>query len=65
MGDGSLIETNRAYLQALQTRAAELKRAGKTVDEAAETITAEFKSRYPNWTGNAGPAARIAYNEAK
>jgi glyoxylase-like metal-dependent hydrolase (beta-lactamase superfamily II) len=65
MGNGSLIETNRAYLQALQTRASELKRSGKTVDEAAETITAEFKSRYPDWTGSAGPAARIAYNEAK
>src|SRR5262245_41053447 len=29
MGDGSLIETNRSYLQALQSRAAELKRQGK------------------------------------
>jgi glyoxylase-like metal-dependent hydrolase (beta-lactamase superfamily II) len=64
MGDGSLIEKNRTYLQALQARAAELKRAGKTVDEAADTITAEFKSKYPDWTGNAGAAARIAYNEA-
>src|SRR5215470_5134454 len=38
MGDGSLIEKNRAYLQALQMRAAELKRAGKTADEAADVI---------------------------
>jgi glyoxylase-like metal-dependent hydrolase (beta-lactamase superfamily II) len=65
MGDGSLIETNRTYLRALQTRVAELKRAGKTVDEVAEAMTAEFKAKYPDWTGNAGAAARIAYNEAK
>jgi hypothetical protein len=65
MGDGSLIETNRTYLRALQSRAAELKHGGKTVDEAADAITAEFKAKYPDWTGNAGAAARIAYNEAK
>ena len=65
MGDGSLIETNRTYLLALQSRAAELKREGKSVDQAAETITAEFKSKYPDWTGNAGAAARVAYTEAK
>jgi glyoxylase-like metal-dependent hydrolase (beta-lactamase superfamily II) len=65
MGDGSLIETNRMYLRALQSRAAELKREGKSVDQAADTISAEFKSKYPDWTGNAGAAARIAYNEAK
>jgi cyclase len=65
MGDGSLIEKNRVYLQALQMRAAELKRAGKTADETADALTAEFKAKYPDWTGNAGAAARIAYNEAK
>jgi glyoxylase-like metal-dependent hydrolase (beta-lactamase superfamily II) len=65
MGDGSLIETNRAYLQALQSRAAELKRDGKTEDETADALTAEFKAKYPNWTGNAGAAARVAYKEAK
>lgn len=65
MGDGSLIETNRGYLKALQTRVAELKRDGKTVDQTAETVTAEFRATYPNWTGSAAAAARGAYNEAK
>jgi glyoxylase-like metal-dependent hydrolase (beta-lactamase superfamily II) len=65
MGDGSLIETNRTYLRALQSRAAELKREGKSADQAADTISAEFKSKYPDWTGNAGAAARSAYSEAK
>jgi hypothetical protein len=65
MGDGSLIEKNRSYLKALQTRVAELKRDGKTADEASQIVIAEFKSKYPDWTGNAGSAARSAYAEAK
>jgi glyoxylase-like metal-dependent hydrolase (beta-lactamase superfamily II) len=65
MDDGSLIETNRAYLQVLQTRVADLKREGKSLEQASQTIIAEFKAKYPDWSGNAGSAARIAYNEAK
>jgi len=65
MGDGSLIEQNRTFLAALQSRVAELKREGKTLEQATESVVAEFKSRYPNWTGNAGSAARVAYNEAR
>jgi len=65
MGDESLIEANRGYLKALQSRVVELKREGKTVDQAAETVTAEFRAKYPTWTGSAGAAARGAYAEAK
>jgi glyoxylase-like metal-dependent hydrolase (beta-lactamase superfamily II) len=65
MGDASLIETNRTYLKSLQSRVAELKREGKTVDQAVEMMTAEFRAKYPDWTGNAGAAARGAYAEAK
>jgi glyoxylase-like metal-dependent hydrolase (beta-lactamase superfamily II) len=64
MGNGSLIELNRTYLKALQTRVADLKHDGKTVDQVAETLVAEFKSKYPEWTGNAAAAARSAYGEA-
>lgn len=64
MGNGSLVELNRSYLKALQTRVAELKHDGKTVDQVAETVVAEFKSKYPEWTGNAAAAARSAYAEA-
>jgi glyoxylase-like metal-dependent hydrolase (beta-lactamase superfamily II) len=64
MGDGSLVEINRNYLQALQTRVRELKREGKTLEQAAETVTTEFRAKYPDWTGNAGAAARSAYSEA-
>ena len=65
LGDGSLIDSNLAYLRALQTRVATLKREGKTVQEAADTVTTEFRAIYTGWTGNAGAAARIAYDEAK
>ena len=65
IGDGSLIERNRTYLKALQARVAELKREGKTSEQTTETVVAEFKSKYPDWTGNAGSAARSAYNEAR
>jgi glyoxylase-like metal-dependent hydrolase (beta-lactamase superfamily II) len=65
MGDGSLIEKNRSFLQALQARVAELKREGKTLEQATETIVTEFRAKYPDWTGNAGTAARSAYNEAE
>jgi len=64
MGNGSLIEVNRTYLNSLQARVAELKHQGKTVDQSAETVVAEFKVTYPEWTGNAGTAARVAYAEA-
>ena len=65
MGDGSLIGTNRDYLKALQNRVAQLKREGKTVDETAQTVTTEFRAKYPDWTGNAGAAARGSYSELK
>lgn len=65
MGDGALIETNRGYLKALQARVAELKREGKTIDQVADTVTAEFRARYADWTGSAAAAARVAYNEAR
>jgi glyoxylase-like metal-dependent hydrolase (beta-lactamase superfamily II) len=64
MGDSSLIERNRNYLESLQARVRQLKQEGKTLEQATETVVAEFKARYPDWTGNAGSAARSAYNEA-
>jgi glyoxylase-like metal-dependent hydrolase (beta-lactamase superfamily II) len=65
LGDGTLIASNLAYLRALQSRVAELKREGKTLQEAADAVSTEFRTTYAGWTGNAGTAARIAYDEAK
>jgi len=60
-----LIDSNLAYLRALQTRVSALKREGKSAQEAADAVTTEFRTTYAGWSGNAGTAARIAYDEAK
>jgi glyoxylase-like metal-dependent hydrolase (beta-lactamase superfamily II) len=58
LGDGSLIAKERAFLLELQARSLELKRQGKPVDEAAKTVTAEFKAKYPDWQ-TMGPVANV------
>ena len=49
-GDGSLIEANYDFFSQLQARALELKRQGKSADEAGQTLLAEFKMRFPDWS---------------
>jgi glyoxylase-like metal-dependent hydrolase (beta-lactamase superfamily II) len=58
LGDGSLIAKERAFLLDLQGRTLELKRQGKSVDEAVTTVTAEFKTKYPDWQ-TMGPVANV------
>jgi glyoxylase-like metal-dependent hydrolase (beta-lactamase superfamily II) len=58
LGDGSLIGKERAFLMDLQRRALELKRQGKSADEAAASVTAEFKTKYPDWQ-TMGPVANV------
>jgi glyoxylase-like metal-dependent hydrolase (beta-lactamase superfamily II) len=62
MGGVELIAGYRTYLTAIQTRTAELKRAGKTVDEAIAIETTEL-TKYPDRTRLAG-AIRAAFAEA-
>lgn len=64
IGDASYISAYRTYITRIQGRAAALKREGKTVDQAVETITAELKPDYPD-TGRAAGAIRAAYAEAQ
>ena len=65
LGDGSLIAKERAFLLEMQTRALELKRQGKSADEAASIVTAEFKAKYPDWEtmGPVGNVVKHAYAE--
>lgn len=58
LGDGSLIAKERAFLLELQTRSLELKRQGKSADQAATIVTAEFKTKYPDWQ-TMGPVANV------
>lgn len=65
VGDGSLIASNRALMQAVQERARELKALGRSAAETAATVQAEFQAKHPEWRRGAGlaAAARAAYAE--
>lgn len=58
LGDGSLIAKERAFILDIQSRSLELKRQGKSADDAAATVTAEFKKKYPDWQ-SMGPVANV------
>lgn len=66
LGDASLIAADREYLRAVQARVAELKKEGKSVDEAVRAIAADIAPKYPQWGNPNGSAAtaRAAYAEA-
>jgi glyoxylase-like metal-dependent hydrolase (beta-lactamase superfamily II) len=49
LGDGSLIAQERSFLLDLQGRALELKKQGKSVEEAGQLLTTEFKAKYADW----------------
>lgn len=66
LGDGSLITQERAFLVDVQTKSLELKRKGTPVEEAGTRVTAEMKTKYPDW--NIGSVANIVkrvYAEAQ
>jgi glyoxylase-like metal-dependent hydrolase (beta-lactamase superfamily II) len=67
IGDATLIARDRAFLQAVQSRVSELKRAGKSIDEAVAAVVAEIAPSYPEWGNPSGAAAvaRAAYAEAR
>lgn len=50
-GDGSLVSKERAFIQDLRTRALALKRQGVSADDAGKQLSAEFKTKYPDWPG--------------
>jgi glyoxylase-like metal-dependent hydrolase (beta-lactamase superfamily II) len=66
IGDATLIARDRAFLEAVQLRVGELKRAGKSKDEAVAAVVAEVAPKYPEWGNPAGAAAvaRAAYTAA-
>jgi len=62
-GDESIIAGYRAYLTHIRDRSAELKKAGKSQDDAIQVITDEMSARYPDKNRLAG-AIRAGYAEA-
>lgn len=49
VGDGSLVAKEKAFIVDLRTRALGLKQQGVDAEKAGELLTAEFKTRYPDW----------------
>ena len=63
-GDVAILEGYRGYLTRIRDRTGELKKAGKTQDEAIQVITDEMSAQYPDRNRLAG-AIRAGYSEAK
>jgi glyoxylase-like metal-dependent hydrolase (beta-lactamase superfamily II) len=64
-GDGSLVETDYQFFSQLQSRALELKKQGKSADDAGAALLTEFKTKFPDWQGlNAIPnVVKHVYSE--
>jgi glyoxylase-like metal-dependent hydrolase (beta-lactamase superfamily II) len=67
VGEASLIADQRTMLKAIQTRAIELKRQGRSADEAAAVVQKELQAKFPDWAAPARVAmiAKTAYQEAR
>jgi glyoxylase-like metal-dependent hydrolase (beta-lactamase superfamily II) len=49
VGDGSLVAKEKAFIVDLRTRALELKKDGVTAEQAGQSLTSDFKAKYPDW----------------
>jgi len=49
MGDAAMIAAYREFFRALSARVAQMKAQGKSADETARTLRAEFHAKYPKW----------------
>ena len=64
MGDAGLIATYKTLLTTVSSRASELKKQGRSLEEATATITAELQAKYPNGGARLTSTIRAAYTEA-
>ena len=66
LGTGALIAANRAFMQEISARTADIKKQGRTMDEVAKMVTTELTAKHPGWPRANGiaNAARAAFNEA-
>ena len=60
LADASIIGAYRDYLKALQARAADLKREGRSADDASKALTAEFSAKYKDWDQSVRVAGAVA-----
>ena len=64
LGDASMVANNRAFLETVQSRVAELKKQGRTLEETTTAVTAELQPKYPTAGGRLTSTIRAAYSEA-
>jgi hypothetical protein len=64
MGDLSMVAAYRTLLTTAQRRAAELKKEGKTGEEAEKILAAELGPKYPNGGGRLTGTIRAAVSQA-
>jgi glyoxylase-like metal-dependent hydrolase (beta-lactamase superfamily II) len=63
-GDGSLVAEERALISDIRTRALALKSQGVSPDEAGKQISADLKTKHPDWPNtNAGGFVKSVYSE--
>ena len=67
VGPGTIIASNRAIMEGVQARARALKAEGRSADDVAKAVQAEFQAQHPDWPRANGlaAAARSAYAEAQ
>ena len=65
-GDGSLVAEERALISEIRTRALALKNQGVTADDAGKEISAELKTKHPDWpTTDAAGFVKSVYAEGR
>jgi glyoxylase-like metal-dependent hydrolase (beta-lactamase superfamily II) len=66
IGPGSIVDVNRQILLGIQARVRELKRQGRSADDVAAAVQAEFQAQHSEWprANGLGALARAAYAEA-
>ncbi len=65
-GDGSLVAEERALISEIRTRALALKNQGVTADDAGKEISAELKTKRPDWSNtDAAGFVKSVYAEAR
>lgn len=60
LGDGSLIASEKAFLQDFVNHVLALKKVGTSIDDATKQLIVDFKAKYPDWTGLDGGIPRGA-----
>ena len=65
-GDGSLVAEERALISEIRTRALALKNQGVSADDAGKEISAELKTKHPDWpTTDAAGFVKSVYAEGR